>query len=184
MGLLMKLSILLPIIAFTGLFGYGSYREASDACDKWSASGREIEYQRQYTKSEILKTAKAKIKILSERKRLEQELDSLIVKPPPTGCGTFFNRKPCPLWFDEEWMIKNRIENLEDEIAEQMVLEATKNGTGVIDSIANRKCMIDRMSTKKQILGLETNKKINRNKIHLFYPLDNSDWKVKRRFRY
>ena len=64
----MKLSIALPIIAFTGLFGYGSYREASEACDKWSSGGRRIEYQRQYTKWEILETPQAQQKLSPKEK--------------------------------------------------------------------------------------------------------------------
>ena len=124
MGLTMKLSLLMPIIAFTGLFGYGSYREAFDACDKWSASGREIQYQRPYTKSEILETAKVQNKIKSERRRLEQDLASLPIEspPPPTGCR-FLSSKPCSPEIDDRLMIENQISNLEDDISEEMIEE-------------------------------------------------------------
>ena len=61
----MQLFVLSGLIAFGGLFGYGSYREAYDACEKWSSHGGEIEYLRAQTKWKVLGTPKAKRQVHS-----------------------------------------------------------------------------------------------------------------------
>ena len=114
----MKLSIALPIIAFTGLFGYGSYREASDACDKWSASGREIQYQRPYTESEILEIPEAKKKINSDRQILMQELALLKNSQKPEYCKL---AAACTPYIDDEYILKKRIFKLERNTAANMI---------------------------------------------------------------
>ena len=180
----MKLSIALPIIAFTGLFGYGSYREASEACDKWGSGGRRIEYQRQYTKWEILKTPQAQQKIKSERERLKKEFASSPPKYSPPSCTEVLGFTHCGPAIDMDFVRRKQIESIDDNVAENMIQESTAKGIGVITSEPNRRCIVDRLSSRKQIIGLEFNKRIDKQKVYIESPFTNSSWKVKKYFRY
>lgn len=186
----MKLSIALSIIAFAGLFGYGSYREASDACEKWIKGGRKIEYKRPYTKSEILRRRDVQERI----EFLKQQDDNRPVRPdagkpsqPPPNCKDLFGAlgvcDDTPLR-DLEFIRKTKKQIIEDQVAADFIRESILNNSGVSTSTHNRKCTVDYLSSRKQILGLEFNKSIDKKKVYVESPFINPDWKIKKYFRY
>ena len=181
---MIKLSIALPIIAFTGLFGYGSYREASDACEKWSTGGRRVEYLRQYTTWEVLKTPQAQQEIKSKRERLKKEHASSPPKYSPPSCTEVIGFTYCVPARDWDFIRREKIESIDDNVAEKMIQESTAKGIGVITSRLDRRCSVDSLSSRKQILGLEFNKRIDKQKVYIESPFTNPNWEVKKYFRY
>ena len=180
----MKLSIALPIIAFTGLFGYGSYREASEGCEKWKSAGRRIEYLRQYTKWEVLKTPQAQQEIKFKKERLKKEFASSPPKYSPPNYTEAIGFEYGIPGRDMEHIMRVQIKSVDDEVAKKIIQESTANGKGVITSELNRQCTIDQLSSRKQILGLEINQRIDTKKIYLESPFNNSSWTVRKYFRY
>ena len=186
----MQLFVLSGLIAFGGLFGYGSYREAYEACEKWSNHGGEIEYLRTQTKWEILGTPKAKRMIkkeleilnikLSEAQRLYEIEQSKEEPCQPSFylfCGGRANRYHVN-------KIESQISEVQDKVAKQLIEASITEGRGIETSTPSRKCEIDSMSTRKQILGLEIRKKVNSSRIYKSHPFDSSDWSVVKHFRY
>ena len=182
----MKLSIALSIIAFTGLFGYGSYREASDACEKWIKGGTKIEYKRPYTKPEILRRRDAQERI----EFLKQQYDNKPIHPdvgkPDPNCRELFEGYNfCGIpGRDIEFIHKMNHKRIEDEVASDLIRESITNGAGIVTSTPNRQCTVDHLSSRKQILGLEFSKSIDRQKVYIKSPIVNSSWAVKKYFRY
>ena len=57
-------------------------------------------------------------------------------------------------------MIESQIKQVQDKVAKQLVELSIIEGRGIETSTPSRKCEIDNMSTRKQILGLEIKKRL------------------------